>query len=169
MRIVLAILASMIVLGTRAQTHLPVPMSPYAAWQPFNPTFVSFDHADRHWQIRPYASLSAGVIFLNGGISYASAPAGLMLVRPLNNNLAAFTGLSVAPTVFNMSRLYGYPSLQTPFSGNYGLGLTTGIQGGLIYTNNDRTFSISGSISIERGSYPVYPAFDRPGNQPKSY
>jgi len=28
---------------------------------------------------------------------------------------------------------------------------------GLMYINNDKTFSISGSIGIEKNSYPLYP------------
>ena len=85
-----------------------------------------------------------------------------MVFRPLNKNVSAFAGLSAAPTVFSVSRLYTYPAL-TPysqgntFSNRYGLGLNARVEGGLIYTNDAKTFSISGSIGVERGSYPVYP------------
>ncbi|HWB93700.1 MAG TPA: hypothetical protein VG605_17695 [Puia sp.] len=173
MRILLAILASIIVANTTtAQTHLPVPVSPYVytpgqpLWlaSPFNyyaPVFTPIDFSNRHWQLRPYASVSAGMIFLNGaGASYLSAPVGLMLARPLSNNVAAFSSLSVAPTVFDMNLYPGSP-LQSP--GQYNLGLNPRLEGGLIYTNDARTFSISGSVSVERGSYPVY----LPANSPR--
>ena len=180
MRILMAMLASMIALGATAQTHpviaplqshLAIPTYSYAPFQTvggmpsfyFSPVFVPFDQSTRRWQIVPYASVSAGYIFLNGGISYLSAPLGVALVRPLNNNVAAYTNLSVAPTVFSMSSLYAAPG-QSPYPGT-GYGLTTQLQGGLIYTNDARTFSISGSVSVERSSYPVY----RPAGAPSAY
>ena len=169
MRILTAMLATMIVFGASAQTHLPVPGYPNA-WQPFwrpvgfSPAFIPFDQSAHHLQVVPYASFSAGFVFLNGGISYVSAPLGVAVVRPLNNNLAAFSSLSVAPTFFSMSRLYSTPAASLPFSGNE-FGFSTRLEGGLMYTNDARTFSISGSVSVERGSYPVY----APATPPKSY
>lgn len=163
MRIWMTMLITMFVFGASAQTHLPVPAYPYASWQPlrpvpsffFSPVFVPFDQSNRHLQVIPYASVSAGFIFLNGGISYLSSPLGVAFVKPLNNNFAAFSNLSVAPTFFSMSRLYAAPAWQSPYSGSE-FGLSTRIEGGLMYTNDARTFSISGSVSVERGSYPVY-------------
>lgn len=178
MRILLALLASMTVLCATAQSHLPVPASSYGSpyfaspwgapfWQPgWSPVFVPFDNSVKRWQVRPYASVSAGVIIFNGATSYLSAPMGVALIRPLNNNLAAFGNLSVAPTVFSMTN-YGLPSA-SPFSGSYGLGLSSRVEGGLIYTNDAHTFSISGSVSVERGGYPIYPSSNRPANHPAS-
>jgi hypothetical protein len=92
-----------------------------------------------------------------GGVSYVSAPVGLVLYRPLNNNFTAFAAATIAPTAFHFSSLYsntpGYPATNLT-----GLGVNAGVSGGLIYTNDAKTFSISGSISVERGSYPVYTA-----------
>ncbi|HEV9038179.1 MAG TPA: hypothetical protein VGQ51_16205 [Puia sp.] len=163
MRTLMAILASMIVLGATAQTHLAIPAYPYAPSQQlwltpsfyFNPGFVPFDQSARKWQIKPYASVSAGYIFLNGGISYLSTPVGFTFARPLNNNIAAYTNLSLAPTIFSMSSLYSAPAGLSPYSGA-GYGLSTRIEGGLIYSNDARTFSISGGVSIERGSYQLF-------------
>src|SRR6185437_1768600 len=117
MRTLLAILTSMIVLSTTAtaQNHLPVPISPYMSSQPlwvssYSPTFVSFDYSNRHLQLKPFLSVSAGFMVWNGGgASYLSAPAGLMLIRPLNNNLAAFSSLSFAPSIF--SPMYHDPAM----------------------------------------------------------
>jgi hypothetical protein len=152
MRILLAILTSATLVSAKAQTHLPI--TPYS--------LQDTGKLNYKWQLRPFASLSAGYIFLNGGISYLSAPAGLMLFRPLNKNVTAFAALSAAPTVFSVNSLYTYPA-HTPsypgntFSNRYGLGLNARVEGGLIYTNDAKTFSISGSVGIGRDSYPVYP------------
>ena len=181
MRILMAMLVSMIVLGATAQTqpvgtpmqsHLAVPSYPNAPFQTFggmpsfyfSPVFVPFDQSARRWQIVPYASVSAGYIFTNGGLSYLSAPMGVALVRPLNNNVAAYTNLSVAPTVFGMSSLFAAPG-QSAYPGTW-YGYSTRVEGGLIYTNDARTFSISGGISVEReNSFLFY----QPAGAPSSY
>lgn len=164
MKLLLAILLSMTMLGTSAQTHLPVNTWGYGfnPWQPMMP-LPSFNNsnAKNKWQLKPFASLSAGYIFLNGGISYLSAPVGLALFRPLNTNWTAYGAATVTPTFFNVNRLSAFPMNGPnyhgyPFSNGYGLGLTPGIQGGLIYTNDAKTFSISGSVRFERTDYPVY-------------
>jgi hypothetical protein len=158
----------MVFLSTRAQSHWPVSnlgylgygYAPLSSFVPI-PTQDS-GYLNRKWQLRPYASVSAGTIFLNGGISYFSTPIGLMLFRPLTNNVTAFAGVSVAPTVFSINRLNtnsSYPG--NSFSRPYNLGLNARVEGGLMYTNDAKTFSISGSVGIERGSYPVYPSYNR--------
>ena len=152
MRILLTIIISATLVSAKAQSHLPI--TPYP--------LQDSGKLNYKWQLKPYASLSAGYIFLNGGISYLSAPVGIMLFRPLNKNVTAFTGLSVAHTVFSVNSLYTYPALLHSYPGNtfsnrYGLGLNARVEGGLIYTNDAKTFSISGSVGIGRDSYPVYP------------
>jgi hypothetical protein len=175
MRILMAMLASMIVPGAMAQNHLAVSAYPNAPMQTpmtswlapsfyYSPGFVPFDQSARRWQILPHAGVSAGYVFVNGGVSWVSAPVGVTLVRPLNNNLAAFSNLSVAPTVFSMGSLNSVPATQSPYSGTR-YGFSTHVEGGLLYTNDARTFSISGSVSVDRGSYPVF----QPVAPPKSY
>ena len=160
MRILLTILVSMTFLFTKAQSHLPVNAIGYGynQWGTFNPSqWTDSGHLNRKWQLRPYASVSAGYIFLNGGMSYLSVPAGLMLVHPLNNNVSAFAGVSATPVVFSMNRFYSEPDYPgNNFSKPYNLGLNARVEGGLMYTNDAKTFSISGSVGIERGSYPIY-------------
>ena len=117
------------------------------------------------WLLRPFASLSAGYIFYNGGgTSYVAAPLGVALYHPLNPNWTAFGAVTASPVLFNVNRMSALPindpgQFGYPYSGTYGLGLTTGVQGGLIYTNDAKTFSISGSVRVERSSYPVYPSY----------
>jgi hypothetical protein len=166
MKSLFAILLSMTVLGASAQKHLPVNTWRYGLnpWQPVM-TFPSFNNGDtkNKWQLKPFASLSAGYIFLNSGISYLAAPLGLALFRPLNTNWTAYGAATVTPVFFNINRLSAFPMYNPnyrryPFSGGYGLGLTPGVQGGMIYTNDAKTFSISGSVRFEKSNYPVYPA-----------
>ncbi|MBN8855280.1 MAG: hypothetical protein BGO55_24255 [Sphingobacteriales bacterium 50-39] len=151
MRLLFTITFSMIILGATAQTHLFVPS--------FN-----VDAVKSKWQLRPFASLTAGYMFFNGGssMSYMSAPVGLALFRPLSSNWTAYGAATITPTFFNINSLstlpVGDPNYHGyPFQGGYGMGLTPGIQGGLIYTNDAKTFSISGHVRVERNSYPVYP------------
>jgi hypothetical protein len=151
MRILLTILVSITLLSATAQSHLPfTTFSPYPLYSNINPAFNI--NPKLKWQLQPYASLSAGYIFLNGGISYLSAPVGVLLFHPLNKNVTAFGGVSAAPTFFSVNQFYSAPA----FNSSY-LGLQGRIEGGLMYTNDAKTFSISGRVSVERGSYPVNP------------
>jgi hypothetical protein len=162
MRILLTILLSAAFLIPRAQTHLaPAAGWGYTPWQPYVPySLMTAGNPNHTWQLRPFASASVGYIFLGGGISYVSAPVGLILYRPLNNNFTAFGAVTVAPTAFHFSSLYNTPYGNPGYPANNltGLSVNAAVQGGIIYTNDAKTFSISGSISVERGSYPVYTA-----------
>jgi hypothetical protein len=170
MRILFTLIASIAFLVPRAQNHLPVTTGGgwgFTPWQPFVPYSMILDgasNANHNWQVRPYASLSAGYIFWGGGVSYVSAPLGAIAYRPLNANFTTFGAVSVAPTVFNFNRFAGQP---IPGNNLTGLGVNASVTGGLIYTNDAKTFSISGSISVERGSSPVY--FQNRTNTTKQY
>jgi hypothetical protein len=147
-------------IGTGA--HLPIGGYGYTQWPAYFPSSVTdSNHLNRQWQIRPYASLSMGYVFLHGGMSFLSVPAGLALVHPFNKNVSAFAGVSAAPVIFSVNRLYTDPALNPSpgniFSRPYGFGLNARVEAGLMYTNDAKTFSISGSVGVERGGYPVYP------------
>src|ERR1700761_8488502 len=99
MRILFTLIASIAFLVPRAQNHLPITANQmpvtagggwgFTPWQPFVPYSMVLDGntgANHGWQMRPYASLSAGYIFWGGGISYVSAPVGVIAYRPLNTN-----------------------------------------------------------------------------------
>jgi hypothetical protein len=124
------------------------------------------------WFVSKYAGISTGMLFYNGGAtSYFSAPVGIQLNRQINHNLYAFAGVSVAPTYYYMSN-----SFQNTRSGNMypmnnmlspnSLGIYSRMEMGLMYVNDQKTFSVSGSISIDRGSYPVYPSSGYTRKQP---
>jgi len=158
MRILLTLFACFTFFASNAQTHLFPGMTPgYATWLPFVPysQFIP-GTPNRSWQLQPFASASMGFTFLGGGgVSYMSAPVGVILYRPLNNNFTAFGAAAITPTIFHFSSLYTTPA-GYPGNNVTGLNLNAGVTGGVIYTNDAKTFSISGSISVERGSNPVY-------------
>ncbi len=168
MRILLAILASLAFLSPKAQTHLPVSNLNYTPWLSSPAYNLLADSSSSHnkWHLSKYASLSAGAIFFNGGASFLAAPVGLQLSRSLNNNVYAFAGVSAAPVLFSVNRLLMDPTWNASYPGNnfsnaYRFGLNSRVEMGLMYINDAKTFSISGSIGVERGSYPVYPSYNR--------
>jgi len=170
MRLLSTIFFSMIILGATAQTHLPIGPWGYgfSPWQPVIMPLPSFNvDAKSKWQLKPFANLTAGYMFFNGGsMSYVSAPVGLALFRPLNSNWTAYGAATVTPTFFNINSLSTLPVSDPnyrgyPFQGGYGMGINPGVQGGLIYTNDAKTFSISGHVRVERNSYPIYPTEQR--------
>jgi hypothetical protein len=171
MRLLLSILILTIFLSAtaKAQSYFPghgLALG-YAPWQPYIPSVI-LGNVDpgKKWQVQPYASVEIGYTFFRGGgVSYASVPAGVVVIHPLTSNVSAFAGVAVAPVAFSMNQLYS-PSGNN-FSRPYGLGGNAAIQAGLIYTNDAKTFSISGSIQVDRGSYPVYPS-TRPNTSSKN-
>lgn len=160
MRIILTLLASIAFLAPKAQTHY----APPAGWgvtplQPYVPYSLMMTANPVHsLQVQPFATVSAGYWFLGGGLSYLSAPLGIVVYRPINNNFTGFGAATLTPSVFHFGSLYSSPLAGAAYPGSNftGLGLTAGVTGGVIYTNDAKTFSISGSISVERGNYPVY-------------
>jgi hypothetical protein len=177
MRILLTILALTFFLGSRAQKYAP--LDPVMGYSPaltigpgtFGPDLGQGMSPIRSWQIRPYTGFSTGYIFSGrGGASYVSAQTGLMLIKPINNNFSAFAGISAGPTAYRVGSLPFSPLPNAAGNNFNGLNLNAGVSGGLIYTNDARTFSISGSVSVERYSYPLYrPATPATGNVGRQY
>ena len=113
----------------------------------------------KKWFLTSYSNIGIGFNFFNGGTAtVVSAPVGLQLNRQLNNNLYAFTGVSLAPTYVNFNRSFVSPGIKTNtatgLKSDY-FGLHSSVNMGLMYVNDARTFSISGSIGVERSPYPV--------------
>ncbi len=167
MRILLVAIASFTFLTPRAQTQTPFGAISYAQWQPFRGYSPMGDssHFNQKWYLTPYAAVSAGFGFFNGiGATMISAPVGLQLNHSINNNLVAFAGVSASPTFFNFNSAFTNSHLNASYPGNafpnaYALGLNTRVEMGLMYMNDAKTFSISGSIGVERGSYPTFPVY----------
>jgi hypothetical protein len=115
------------------------------------------------WFFSSYRGLSTSVILYKGGnASMFSAPMGLQLNRRLNNNLYAFANVSVAASYLNINPSY-LSGLNKNFTNNAfnqnSFGLYPAASLGLMYINDAKTFSISGSISAERSMYPVLPYY----------
>jgi hypothetical protein len=92
---------------------------------------------------------------------------GLQLNRRLNNNWFAFANVTVAPSYIsiNPSYLGGLnKNFSNPFKQN-SFGLYPVASLGLMYVNDARTFSISGSVTTESSAYPFLPYY--PVNTPK--
>src|ERR1700730_18244083 len=100
MRLILLVFASMVLLSTKAQSYLPVSTLNFAQWEPFSSyhPITDSNNLNQKWYLTKYVGISAGFGFFNGaGGSFISAPVGLQLNHPLNNNLIAFAGVSTAP------------------------------------------------------------------------
>src|ERR1041385_6937939 len=131
----------------------------------------SFQHTQKKkWFLTSYSNIGIGVNFVNGATAtVVSAPVGLQLNRQLNNNLYAFTGVSLAPTYVNFNRAFLSPGIKSPagsgFKSDY-LGLYSSVNMGLMYINDARTFSISGSVGVARSSNPML--FYPPASVPRT-
>lgn len=130
--------------------------------QNFNDSSYYIQHVQsKKWFLTSYSNIGIGFNFFNGSTAtVVSAPVGLQLNRQLNNNLYAFTGVSLAPTYISFNRSF-LSSGNKPYTGNGfksdDFGLYSSVNVGLMYVNDARTFSISGSIGVARSSYPVLP------------
>lgn len=119
----------------------------------------------KKWFVTKYAGISTGfVAFKGGSSSYLSAPLELLVNRQLTNNVFAFGGVSVTPSLLQYN---GGAFYQPGIDKNYGFmrtnnnfSINPAARIGVMYISNDRTFSISGSVSVSRSSYygysPIY-------------
>ncbi|KAA2242731.1 hypothetical protein F0L74_09395 [Chitinophaga agrisoli] len=122
-------------------------------------------HLQKKWFITKYTGITTGfAAFKGGSTSFLSAPLAMQLNRQITNNIFAFGGLSVAPTLLQYNGGFYQPAANK----NYGLMRTNpnfeinpAARVGVMYINNDRTFSISGSVGVSRSSYNGYaPMYD---------
>jgi hypothetical protein len=141
-------------------------LSPATSSASQSPTLLNDSHSHSNpskWFFSSYRGLSSSVSFFKGGnASVFSAPMGLQLNRRLNNNLYAFANVTVAPSYIsiNPSYLSGLNKnfTNSPFNQN-SFGLYPAASLGLMYMNDAKTFSISGSISAEKSMYPGVPYY----------
>lgn len=160
MRVILFILAMYSFTSVRAQTHLPsgsLLNTQRDAFTNYN-TISDSNKVNKKWSLHPYAGISANYGFFNGGnASIISAPVGLQLNRRINNNLYAFAGLAAAPAYINFNRSF----IQTDINKNNqginryntsGFSMYSTFEAGLMYINDAKTFSISGSVGVYSSS-----------------
>lgn len=164
MRIIFTLILLTAASSLTAQTSAPLDFMNYTQRTTFaNNNLFKDSLANKKWFFSTYSGISTGFILSKGGnANYFSAPVALQLNRRLNNNLYAFAAASVAPTFVNFSNVFLSADLNkanpnNSFLKSNSLGLYTRADLGLVYINDAKTFSISGSIGIERSSYPVFP------------
>ena len=170
MRIILIAFISVFTLAAKAQSVLPGGFADQLQQQSLSHNIHPKDStANKKWFLTKTAGMSTSFLFYNGGhATIVSAPFGVQLNRRLNNNWYAFAGVNAAPAYISLSSSYlsaGNAKFQqnsNSFSSNK-FGLFTRAELGLMYVNDQKTFSISGSIGMERSAYPMLP-FYRAGN-----
>jgi hypothetical protein len=127
----------------------------------------------KKWFLSKYGGISTGFMAFNGGSGmFLSAPVGLQINRQLNNNLYAFAGVSVAPFYFHNNSAFYQPGINknNSFMHPNSFGAYSAAYMGLMYVNDERTFSISGSISVGRGySNSRMPYYYTPINAPRKF
>jgi hypothetical protein len=140
----------------------------------YSQTPIVFNHshdsiAKKKWFVTTYSGISTGISFFKGGsATYLAAPLGLQLNRRLNNNLYAFANVSVVPAFTSFNGNFSNNGFNkgvgnSPFMTNT-FDIHPSASLGLMYINDARTFSISGSISAERSSYPTSSYYTPPTN-----
>ena len=118
--------------------------------------------APKKWFLTSYSGITAGYSFFRGGgASFVAAPISFQLNRRLSNNLYAFAGITAAPTYFNFNRAFVTTDLnkintRNTFYQPGNFSMYSAATMGLMYVNDARTFSVSGSISVERSNYPLF-------------
>ncbi|WP_143160073.1 hypothetical protein [Chitinophaga jiangningensis] len=128
-------------------------------------------HIQKKWFVTKYTGLSAGFVGFKGGSgTYLSAPMAIQLNRQLTPNLFAFGSLSATPTVMRFSGPAYQPLYKN--SGNMQMnssGIFPAARAGVMYISNDRTFSVSGSVSVSRSNYYGYSPLYNPANSFMQY
>lgn len=116
----------------------------------------------KKWFVTKYAGISSGFVAFKGGSgSFLSAPLTLQVNRKLTNNLFAFGGVSMTPYIFRYNNVPYQPAINkgNSFMQTNNFSAYSDAKIGVMYINNERTFSISGSVGVSRGGYNGYSPF----------
>jgi len=162
MRLFLVLFIFIFSTALKAQTLLPLNYIDYTQRLPFTNNNFFDSASDKKWLLSKYTGISTSFSFFKGGnATVVAAPIGLQLTRKLNNNLYAFAGVSVAPAYINFNRSFLSSNVKGFQTNNFlktnSFDIYSKAELGLMYINDAKTFSISGSIGIERNNFPVYP------------
>jgi hypothetical protein len=148
---------------SQAQTFLPGSFIDYNyRGNRFN-SFNSKDSAlsNKKWSLNKYTAISTSFTGWKGGYATViSAPIGIQLNRAITDNVYAFAGLSIAPSYVNfhqsfMNTNFNKATSNSIFYKPNNFNLPARAEIGIGYTNDEHTFSISGSVGIEKNSYPM--------------
>src|SRR6185312_11139114 len=163
MRIIITFFAIIIGTTLKAQTTLPGSFQNNIDNNTFNRNINLHDSiAPKKWFISSFSGISTGYTFFRGGgAGFFAAPLGVQLNRRISNNVYAFAGVTVAPAYVNFNRAFLSADINkgNTFNSYYqpgNLSIYSSARVGLMYINDARTFSVSGSFSVERSSYPLF-------------
>jgi hypothetical protein len=168
MRIIVFFILIISFISVEAQTHLPLSGMNYTQRDAFNHynSISDSNNANKKWSLYKYGGFSASSVFFNGGnATVFSAPIGLQLNRRINNNLYAFAAIGVAPSYINFNRSFINSDINKNNAGinrysTNGFSMFSKFEAGLMYVNDAKTFSISGSIGVYESSFPGNPSFN---------
>ncbi len=162
MRTFLLIVFLFVITAANAQTFLPGSLYDNSFRSGFRSNVGLKDSSvNKKWWVSRYSSISTSFVGWKGGYAtVVAAPIGLQLNRSLNNNISAFAGVSVAPAYINFRQRFMNADVNkfnqnNPFYKANNLSLYSRAEVGLSYTNDERTFQISGSIGVERINFPM--------------
>jgi len=125
------------------------------------------NYLQKKWFITKYAGITTGFVgFKGGSSSFLSAPLEYQINRQFTNNIFAFGGVSVTPSLLQYNGAFYQPGIDKNYSSiranNFSINPAARI--GVMYISNDRTFSISGSVGVSRSSYNGYSPLYTPAN-----
>lgn len=172
----LVVTTALIFTGATAQTYIPGSFV-------MNPDQNSFYHrlpakdslSKNKWSISKYGGIQTSFIGWKGGSATTfSSPVGLQLNRKLSDHVYAFAGIQAAPTYVNFNRAF----MQSNFANSKqgfnsfmyqpnGFGMYSRAELGLMYTNEERTFQVSGSFGVEHRQFPQLRDFQNFERRPK--
>lgn len=174
MRTIIIIAIMFSVTALKAQTFLPGSFPGYTQRAAFaNNIRLDDSLSKKKWSLSRYSGLSTSFTFFKGGnATIVAAPLGLQLNRRLTDNLFAFANVSVAPAYINFNRSFinmdfNKTSQSNPFRSN-SFGMYSSASLGLMYINENKTFSISGSLSVEKNNYPMLPYYPINNTKPNT-
>ncbi len=115
----------------------------------------------KKWSINSYKAVSTGFTAFKGGhATFFSVPIGLQVTRQINNNVFAFGRVSVAPAYINFNRSFFNTDFSKGASNNFfrtnRAAIYSRAELGIGFTNDERTFQVSGSIGISRDNNSYY-------------
>jgi hypothetical protein len=164
MRTILLFVILISSIAIKAQTPLTLGYMDYTQRITFGNNSHSFEStSDKKWFLSTYSGISTGFNFFNGSnATIVAVPVGLQLNRRLNNNYYAFAGISAAPAYINFNRSFLFSDANKVYPNNgffksNSFGMCSGAELGLMYVNDAKTFSVSGSLGVQSSSYPVFP------------
>lgn len=163
MRILLTFIVIVFATTLKAQTTLPCGFQNNIGSSAFTSNIFPHDSsAPKKWFLSSYSGITSGYSFFrNGSAAFFAAPIGLQLNRRLSNNVYAFAGVTIAPVYIDFNNAFLSTDINKLNTGNSfyrpgSFSMYSAATLGLMYINNEKTFSVSGSISVERSSYPLY-------------